>query len=244
MQVRSLRRVGTSAMRLVTSLRPQRRATRPGMHGFLGPNSVSKVNRSGALVATGSKANGCFIVDYTTTSTSETSTQTLIYDRINDQLWGVADLGVAILHPDGTQAFCDMNGANLPLTPFYSTITGKGNGTQGFLVIGSAAVDGGGNLWFATSGQSIVMNNYVSTFTFMTALNSVTPSGNLTTSFNFSGGVLGLQTQIGSVFGDIGSGEALAIDAYGSIWEITYNYATDTYQLVRTTGLAVPKNYQ
>ena len=198
---------------------------------YAGTGSVSKVNSSGNLVTTGVNTNGCFSDNLATAVTVENSTQNLFWDGVNSRLWGVGDVSVGVLNPDGTQLFCDAAGANLPVVP----LTSASVVTTGNLVVSSATLDGGGNLWFTTTNTP---TGNAPTSTTKSGLNGISPTGQLLTPFNPSTGVFGLQYLSAQVVGENANlGEEIATDAYGDLWYISGNSL-----LVKIPGLAIPKN--
>ena len=201
-----------------------------GSAWYVGTGSVSKVNSAGGFVLSGVNSNGCFDVNITTPVSVENSVQNLFWDSVNSRLWGVGDVNVGVLNAGGGQVFCDAAGANLPVVPLTSSQVG----TTGNVVVSSATLDGGGNLWFTTSNQP---TGNGPTATTKGGLNGMDMTGALLTPFNSANGVFGLQYTTAKVVGENANlGEELAVDAYGNIW-----YVSGNASLVKVPGLAVPK---
>jgi hypothetical protein len=200
---------------------------------YVGTGSVSKVNGAGAFITSGTNSNGCFDVNLSSAVSVENSVQNLLWDRANNQLWGVGDVNVGVLNASGAQVFCDAAGANLPVVP----LTSSNVGTIGNVVLSSAALDGGGNLWFTTTNTPTGNGPASST---RSGLNEMSPTGQLLTPFNVSSGVLGFQYLAAQVVGENGNlGEEIATDAYGNLWFVSGNAS-----LVKIPGVAVPKPHQ
>ena len=202
----------------------------PGYAWYVGTGSVSEVNSAGAFVLSGVNSNGCFSDNLQNAITVENSAQNLFWDAGNSRLWGVGDVNVGVLNADGSQNFCDAAGANLPVVPLTSSEVG----TTGNVVVSSATLDGGGNLWFTTSNTP---TGNAATAATKGGLNGMDAGGNLLTPFNAANGVFGLQYTTAKVVGENANlGEEIAVDAYGNIW-----YVSGNAFLMKVQGLAVPK---
>lgn len=209
---------------------------------FYGTASVSKVSGNGAYLNSGVNTNGCFYFDPAAQIPPQTGfnvaaenlTYGIIYDRVQDQLWGIAATELGAIRADGTQVFCDTNGSHLPVIPGYETKDANGVSTLGFLYNLAAATDGAGNLWFLTGGGQVVASGKIQiTGTTYRGLNEIASNGNLLTPFDASKAVFGLQPLSGKT-------EGIGIDGYGNIWTVD----ADKNTLTKVQGLATPKNYQ
>ena len=146
---------------------------------------------------------------------------------------GVCKVNVGVLNADGTQVFCDAAGANLPVVPLTSSAVA----TIGNVVVSSAALDGGGNLWFTTTNTP---TGNAPTSSTKSGLSGMDPTGKLLTPFSLTTGVLGLQYLSAQVVGENANlAEELAVDAYGNLWYISGNSL-----LVKIPGLTMPKQQQ
>ncbi len=205
---------------------------------FLGNNSISKVSSSGTYLNSGVNTNGCFSLNpaNNTVPSEFYNNFNLVYDRVHNQLWGSSFLGLGALRSDGTQAFCYANATTLPSLFLYYNSTPTVPVSAGDNFVSAIAVDGAGNLWFATQGESateLVGPPPTVTGVAYYGLNALDPNGNVITPSNANTNSYGIQPA--------GFGTAiLAIDAYGNIWTVNFL----THSLVKIPGLAVPKNYQ
>jgi hypothetical protein len=225
----------------------------------LGYASIAKVNAQGNLAATAPSSQGCFYPDSNATSqqTYQTVTSGLLYDHVHNQLWGYSETGAGAITDAGVAVFCDNGSTTLPVLPEYaSTTTTVGSPfSGGAIVITSAVLDGGGNLWFVTGGVAetgVVASSSgssVSTFTgtakYSSYLGEISSSGALLTTYNASTQTYGLQpTGFGangtasatntSVVPETGSVGLLGVDAFGNIWALD----EESSRLLKITGLA------
>jgi hypothetical protein len=222
----------------------------PGNAWALGGSAIAKVNAQGTLAATATASQGCFYtfanLSTFNTQTEESVTNGLVYDHVNNQLWGYSKTGVGAVTDAGAPLFCDYGSTKLPVVvqDYASTSTTAGSPySAGDLLIGGpkngvqngAKLDGAGNLWFVTSGYAAtgVVGSTAGAFTgsatFASYLVGISPSGALLSSCVTGSQPKGCQP---TGFGSNGSVSAtnsapitgvfevniLGVDPSGNIW--------------------------
>jgi hypothetical protein len=223
---------------------------------LIGSNEISKVNASGNLAATAPSSQGCFYTraNGNTLGDLEGETMDLLYDHVNNHVWGYSTTGAGTVTNAGAANFCDVGSTTLPVMPTYaSTATTAGSPySSGSLLISSAALDGAGNLWFITEGiarSGIVgssAGDFTGTINYASYLGEIGANGTLLTPYNTTTNTYGLQpaglgvnasaTATNSVAGPTPSNVGLlGIDNLGNIWALD----TQSNKLLKITGLAV-----
>ena len=227
--------------------------------------SISKVDASGNLAFNAPISQGCFypnssLPEGSTIADTEGTTQTLLYDHVNNHLWGISLTGAGTITDNNAAVFCDSGSTVLPVKPSTSsasTVPGDPFSASS-LLIANAALDGAGNLWFASNGitQTGVVGDYDNTFTgnatYASYLGEITAAGTLGTPYNTTTNTYGLQpvgfgTNVTAAATDGNStpiSESVAIlgiDVAGNIWAVD----SQSYKLLKITGMATPntKNY-
>ncbi len=229
----------------------------------LGYSTIAKVNAAGMLAATAPTSQGCFYPQSsaTTTTAREAVTVDLLYDRVNNRVWGVSQTGAGTISDAGAAVFCDYGAASLPVLPKYGspTTTPGAAYSGGSLLIGNSALDGAGNLWFVTGGVSATgvvgsgAGKFTGTATYASYLGEISAAGALVTPYNASNQTYGLQpagfgANVTAAANNVSvpasgpSVDLLGIDPFGNIWAVD----AESYRIIKITGLAVANtvNYQ
>jgi hypothetical protein len=197
-------------------------------------STIAKANSAGVLAATAPTSQSCFYPSSSLTSgqSYELLTDGILYDHVNNHLWGYSQTGAGAIMDGGTAVFCDVS-PTLPVTPTTTSSTTVGSPFTGnSQLIGSVALDGAGNLWFLTSGVSasgtVTAYNssanavsFSGTVTYSTNLGEISPSGTLLKSgIQPSGlGANGGATVTNAAFTNEGNGASLlGVDNSGNIW--------------------------
>ncbi len=215
-----------------------------------GSSSIVKANSAGNVAATAPTSTGCFSPS---ASSSYATTTSLAYDRVEGQVWGYSELGAGVISDGGTASFCDATPATIPtITPTPFSILTPGNPVSlSALLINSAALDGGGNLWLSTGGSFATgtatgLTTFNGTVNYSAWLVEISPSGALLSPYNAGGSVYGYQpaglgmNASANVTGETAIVAAspytslLGVDSGGNIW------ATDTLtrRVLKISGLA------
>lgn len=218
--------------------------------------SIAKVNASGSLAATAPTSQSCF---YPANDVSVGSgayylaTVGLLYDHVNNQLWGYSETGAGAITDSGTAVFCDAGSSTMPIiAPYASTSTTPGDPYSAGSLLGTSAVlDGAGNLWFTTSGVAAtgtvgsVAGTFNGTVTYSTYLGEISPSGVLLSPFDASTSTYGYQpaglganvtasSTGGSISNESSSVSLLGVDSSGNIWALD----SQTDKLLKISGMA------
>jgi hypothetical protein len=197
-------------------------------------STIAKANSSGVLAATAPTSQSCFYPSSSLTSgqSPELETDGILYDHVNNQLWGHSSTGAGAITDGGTAVFCDVS-PTLPVTPTTTSSTIVGSPFTGnSQLITSEVLDGAGNLWFLTSGvsasgtvtaynSSAKVVSFSGTVTYSTSLGEISPSGTLLKSgMQPSGlGANGGATVTNAAFTNAGnSASLLGVDNSGNIW--------------------------
>ncbi len=222
-----------------------------GSAWVLGYPTIAKVDTNGNLAATAPTSVGCF---NPTGSGAGTTTENILYDHYNNQLWGYSELGAGTITDSGAAVFCDYGSTTLPVSASTrSTSTTPGSAfSASSRLISNAVLDGQGNLWFVTGGvvqSGTVVNasprTFTGTVTYSSYLSGVSPTGALLTPYNAANGTYGLQpaglgtnatasVTNGSAAAAGISASLLGVDNNGNLW------AADilTNRLFKISGVA------
>ena len=221
-----------------------------------GYQEIAKVNASGTQAATAPTSASCFDSDsaiITLSQAFDQLTTELLYDHVNNQLWGLSLTGAGTITDSGTAVFCDVAGPTMPLIPEYSTTsTTPGDPySAGGLLLTSGVLDGAGNLWFTTGGVAATgtvgsaTNTFNGTVTYSSWLGELSPSGVLLSPFNASTSTYGYQpsglganvtatSTGGSIINASASTALLGVDNSGNIWAEDIQ----TNKLLKISGMA------
>ncbi len=221
-----------------------------------GEEAIAKVNASGALAATAPTSQSCFEPTFnvfTLNLDPDVATISVLYDHVNNHLWGISETGAGTITDAGAALFCDVAGSTMPFIGEYaSTSTTPGDPySAGSLLITSAALDGAGNLWFITNGVAATgtvgsaAGTFNGTVSYSSYLGELSPSGALLTPFNATTGTYGLQpaglgtnatatSTGGSILNQAESVSLLGVDRSGNIWALD----SQTNKLLKISGLA------
>jgi hypothetical protein len=197
-------------------------------------STIAKANSAGTLIATAPSSQSCFYPSssVTTGQSAELATDGILYDHVNNQLWGHSQTGAGAITDGGTAVFCDVS-PTLPVTPTTTSSTTVGSPFTGnSQLITSEVLDGAGNLWFLTSGISATgtvtaysstthIVSFSGTVTYSTKLGEISPSGALLKSgIQPSGlGTNGGATVMNAAFQNAGNSSGLlGVDNSGNIW--------------------------
>ncbi len=226
---------------------------------FSGTTTIGKVNAAGAFAASAPTSQSCFYPESNIfgmpnpAQAFDLVTLSLEYDHAHNQVWGYSETGAGTMTNAGVAVFCDVGPTTLPLIPTYgSTSTTAGDPySAGSLLIGSAVLDGGGNLWFLTGGAAATgvvgstSVTFTGTVTYSAYLGEISSSGTLLTPYNAGTQTYGLQpagvgvnatatSTNGSVYPGAVSASLIGVDLLGNIWALD----TQTNKLIKITGMA------
>ncbi len=224
----------------------------------LGYLSIAKVNASGTLAATAPTSQSCFypFSNVSVGTQDYLATRGILYDRVNNQLWGYSQTGAGAISDSGTANFCDAGPSTMPIIAPYTSIsnlTKTGDPYSAGSLLGTSAVlDGAGNLWFTTSGVAAtgtvvdpIAGTFNGTVTYSTYLGKIDPSGVLRSPFNpvtstYGYQPAGLGTNVtasstgGSIISESQSVALLGVDSSGNIWALD----NQSNKLLKISGLA------
>jgi hypothetical protein len=221
-----------------------------------GSDSIGKVNASGTLAATAPTSASCFDPELDVIEGNQNvdvATLGLLYDHVNNQVWGYSETGAGTITDSGTAVFCDAPSSTMPFIAGYaSTSTTPGAPySAGSLFINTAVLDGAGNLWFTLGGVAATgtvgsaAGTFNGTVTYSSFLGGISPTGELLTPLNAASSIYGLQpaglgsnvtatSTGGSIFSEAVSAELIGVDPSGNIWAID----AGTNKALKISGLA------
>jgi len=222
----------------------------------LGFQAIGKVNASGTLAATAPTSASCFEPEFNAFFSNldfDVATFDVLYDHVHNQLWGLSETGAGAITDSGTAVFCDPASPTMPFIGEYaSTSTTPGDPySAGSLLLTSAVLDGGGNLWFTTEGVAATgtvgaaAGTFNGTVKYSTFLGEISPSGTLLTPLNAATSTYGLQptglgsnvtatSTGGSIFNQSSSVGLLGVDPSGNIWAVD----SPSNKVLKISGLA------